>query len=253
MFKYFVSILLLTQVSFSDIITLVADEWCPYNCTAGSKNPGYMIEVAQLIFHKAGHKVIYTTSSSWEAAIKKSRNNKYNAIVGAAKSDAPDFIYPENEIGVSQMAFIIHSSSSWQYTGLDSLSQVTLGAITNYSYNEEIDTYIQQHKDNPKKVQLVSGDLALYYNMQKLTRGIISTLIDDRAVIKYYFKSKKLTNPFMFVNVDAESKSYIAFSPSHSKSKEYATILSNGIDQLRESGELNAIMQKYGLSDWKEE
>ena len=253
MFRYVFSIILFTQIAFCDTITLVADEWCPYNCVAGSKNPGYMIEVAQKIFHEAGHKVVYITGPSWEVAIEQSRNNEYNAIVGAAKDDAPDFIYPQNEIGIAQMAFLIHSTSPWQYTGLDSLSHVKLGAITDYTYNEEIDEYIQQHKNNPTKVQLVSGNHALDYNMQKLTRGTISTLIDDTAVIKYYFKSKQLTNPFKFVNIDAESKSYIAFSPKHNKSEEYATILSAGIDQLRKSGELNTIMQKYGLSDWKEE
>jgi len=253
MFKFFFLFFIYAQISFSDTITLVADEWCPHNCAEDSKDPGYMIEVAKKIFNKAGHTLVYITGCSWEVAIEKSRNGKYNGIVGAAKGDAPDFIYPKNEIGISQMAFLIHSINAWKYTGIDSLSQVKLGAITSYSYNDEIDTYIQQYKDNPAKVQLVSGNLALYYNMQKLTRGMITTLIDDTAVINYYFKSRNLKNPFKFVNVDAETKSYIAFSPYYLKSQEYATILSDGIDQLRQSGELNTIMKKYGLRDWKKE
>lgn len=253
MFRYLFSIMIFTQIAFSDTITLVADEWCPHNCAPGSKSPGYMIEIAQKVFNKTGHKVKYITGPSWKVAIEKSRNNEYNAIVGAAKDDAPDFIYPKNEIGIAQMAFLIHSTSLWQYKGLDSLSQVRLGAIMDYSYNEKIDAYIEQYKDNPAKVQLVSGNLALFYNIQKLSQGLISTLIDDAAVIKYYFKRKELTNPFKFVDANAASKSYIAFSPNHPKSQEYAAILSNGIDQLRKSGELNTIMQKYGLSDWKQE
>lgn len=44
---------------------------------------------------------------------------------------------------------------------------------------------------------------------------------------------------------------YIAFSPAISQSKEYARILSEGVDTLRKSGELKTILKKYGLDDWE--
>lgn len=250
-YRYALIYLILMQTAFCDTITLIADEWCPYNCEANSQSPGYMIEVAKKVFTKEGHEVIYLTGLSWEDAIVKSRNNEYNAIVGAARVDAPDFIFPENEIGISQMSFIINAQSTWSYNGLESLEEVKLGAIVDYSYNEEIDAYIQKNKDDYDKVQLISGNKALSHNMQKLLRGMISTLIDDTCVIKYFFKSNEFTNPFKFIEVTAPSKSYIAFSPKNDKSQEYANILSKGIERLRENGELEIILQKYGLDDWK--
>ena len=44
---------------------------------------------------------------------------------------------------------------------------------------------------------------------------------------------------------------YIAFSPQLPKAKEYARILSEGMNELRASGELQAILSQYGLTDWR--
>ena len=45
---------------------------------------------------------------------------------------------------------------------------------------------------------------------------------------------------------------YIGFSPENPKSEEYARILDQGMRELRASGELEKILQKYGMSDWKD-
>ena len=44
---------------------------------------------------------------------------------------------------------------------------------------------------------------------------------------------------------------YITFSPNIAKSKEYAEILTKGIRRLKDSGELEKILSKYGLTYWK--
>lgn len=49
------------SVAYADVITLVADEWCPYNCTPDTDHPGFMIEIAQYAFEHAGHTIVYTT------------------------------------------------------------------------------------------------------------------------------------------------------------------------------------------------
>jgi polar amino acid transport system substrate-binding protein len=45
----------------------------------------------------------------------------------------------------------------------------------------------------------------------------------------------------------------MAFSPKNPKSKEYAKLLSAGIEQMRLSGELSKILAKYQLTDWRED
>ena len=45
---------------------------------------------------------------------------------------------------------------------------------------------------------------------------------------------------------------YTVFSPATpAKSKQYAQILVKGIEKLRQTGNLDKILAKYGLEDWE--
>lgn len=46
-------------------------------------------------------------------------------------------------------------------------------------------------------------------------------------------------------------KVYLAFSPNIAKSSDYAEIFSDGIQALRNSGKLETILARYGLTYWE--
>ena len=50
---------LLCSAAKADVIDLRADEWCPFNCEAGSENPGFMVEIAREALALYGHDVGY--------------------------------------------------------------------------------------------------------------------------------------------------------------------------------------------------
>ena len=50
-----------------------------------------------------------------------------------------------------------------------------------------------------------------------------------------------------------KAKIYLAFSPKNPKSKSYARLISKGIIEMRASGDLQKILDKYGMRDWKEQ
>lgn len=235
----------------ADTITIVADEWCPYNCDPKSAHPGYMIEIAQKIFEKEGHTILYTGGISWERAISQTRKGVYDALVGTVKLEAPDFIFPLQEQGVSTSVFVTKASNPWVYTGLDSLQDVTIGYIKGYSYSEELDGYIKKYSNDPKKAQALSGDHAILYNAQKLIYEKIDAYIEDLFVLEHYFHLKGENVPFKISGKIQDDPIYISFSPNNKKSNEYADILSRGMKKLRQSGELAIILQRYGLKDWK--
>lgn len=235
---------------WADVITLRADEWCPYNCEPNSAEPGFMIEIAQAIFKKAGHSVEYDVMP-WARAIQDTRKGKFNGIIGAGKEDAPDFVFPEVELAEMTGAFYVKQGTAWTYAGLESLKDKTLGVIKDYSYSEDIDGYIEENGKNSKLVQVASGDSALDSNVKKLLSGRIDVLIEDSNVMGLYIKSNKQENALQSAGKLSPDDLFIAFSPSLPKSNEYAKILSDGIVAMRMSGELAAILDKYGLKDWK--
>ncbi|MBF0100695.1 MAG: transporter substrate-binding domain-containing protein [Desulfobacterales bacterium] len=237
--------------SFGDDIVLVSDIWCPINCEPNSSEPGYMIEIAQSAFNKAGHKVIYKILP-WARAVKETRNAMYTGVIGPYVEDVPDFVFPENELGMIGFSIFVSKDNTWKYDGIKSLTSISLGVIRDYEYDETINTYIDNNLSEMNKIQMASGDNALEININKLDKGRIDAVIENSIIFLYTANKLGIKDRFISAGVAVEPKKvYIAFSPANPKSKEYAKILSDGVEALRKSGELVKILKKYGLKDWK--
>ena len=243
-----VFILLFTPpVSAAEII-IVADEWPPYCGKAGSTYPGYGVEIAQQIFEEAGHTFKYF-NIPWIRAINETRKGNYSAIIGAYKEEAPDFVFPEEEFGVSRYAFYAKQGSLWKYAGLESLQSKKIGLIKGYSYGEELNAYFDE---NAHRIQYVSGSDPLYQNIKKLLAGRFDTLIAGENVMVYKIKQMGVVGEVINVGVtDISANLYIAFSPTKRESAKYAEIFSNGIRNLKKSGKLDQILDRYEIHYWK--
>lgn len=235
--------------SGGDFITLVADEWCPYNCAPNTDKPGFMIEIAQYAFERLGHTIPYE-EIPWARAIRGTREGQYDGIVGTGRVETPDFVFPENELGLAVHVFYVRQGSAWKYTGLESLEQISLGVVRDYSYGNLYETYIKPNKADGKRIQMVSGATGLMQNIKKLLAGRIDALIEDRAVFQNFLYQTKIPDQFAEAGVAYEEEVYIAFSPCHPHAAKYAGILSAAIVELRAAGELDTILRKYGLHDW---
>ncbi len=232
-------------------ITLVADEWCPYNCVPGSSYQGFMIDIAEQIFNKQGITVNYLVIP-WARAKLAVRIGHYHGIVGAGREEVPDFIFPKEPLGKAEHTFFTTDQSplSWEYEGLPSLKKITLGVIRGYSYGSLYEKYILKHRNNRDLIEIVSGESGLQQNIDKLQMGRIDMLIEDRTVFNYYLFQNKIKNTFSSRGLAFKEEVFIAFSPELQKSQQYADILSTGMQALRASGELARILKKYGLEDW---
>ncbi len=238
--------------AIADKIVIAGDIWCPFNCENDSAKPGYMVEIAQKVFTGAGHSVEYTVLP-WERAVQECRDGKLSGIIGAYVADAPDFIYPKNELGRNSDSIFVLKEKNWIYRDMSSLSGITIGVIKGYAYaSEELNNYIKKNSSNQKIIQLSYGDSALEMSIKKMAGGRLDAIVESPAVFWYMANKMGMKNRLKLAgNLSSPKKVYIAFSPAEPKSKEYARILSDGIDELRKSGELKKILNRYGLDDWK--
>jgi len=245
--KYFIIVLLFFTLSRADVITFAADEYCPYNCTPESEKPGYLIEIAQLIFQQHNHEVKYILANSFDESIQKTRSGEYDAILSVLKIDVSDFIFPLHPQIIVDNVFFVRKEFNWQYNGVESLKKIRLGHIVGYSYFKELDEYIATKHSDSARVQDVSGPSAFLYNLKKLRYRQIDAIIEDRYVIDYYYQERHEVNPFKVAERLFSNELYIAFSPKGKHSKEYAKILSDGMIRLQKDGTLETILEKYGL------
>ncbi len=233
----------------ADSISIRSDVWYPMNGDPGSAQPGYMIELAQEIFSKAGHSVDYRLMP-WERALSEVRKGAEDCVVGAYKEDAPDFIFPEEHWGMDNSAFYVRTGESWRYQGLSSLDSIKVGVIGGYAYGDEFDQYVNDNANN--NIQTVKGDNSLEKNIKKVVAGRLTTFIDSPLVVSAKLKDMGMEGKIEEAGTLGDpSPMYIACSPAKPASKAYIKLIDEGTRALRASGRLAEIMAKYGLTDWK--
>ncbi len=255
MFKIILNVLFIVFSLFAiipvmvsaDTITLVADDWCPYNCVPGSQKPGYVVEVAREIFEKSGHEVIYKCLP-WKRALSSVMRGSNDGAIGATPGNMPEAVFHKEPIGFYKPAYFVLKENNWNYKSLESLDDQEIGTISGYTYGEPFDEYAKTHKTN---IQLLFGDDPAIRNFKKLLRKRINIFIEDLNVGKFIMIKYKIQDNIRIAGFNGVPQIvYIGFSPAKEKSEEYAKTLSAGILEMRKSGRLQQILDKYNLSDW---
>lgn len=242
----------------AETIILVADAWCPYNCNPDSDRPGFMVEIAQRVFGATGDQVEYLIEP-WSRALQSVQAGRYQGLIGVTprilqRLEQP-LQLPAQEQARIRAAYFTLADSTWRYNGTQSLYSERLGLIAGYGYAPLLD-YIEANKDTPR-VQFAHGEDALQTNLRKLLHGRISLVRSDTLAFRYTAQQMGLADSFRDAGgepVDEpDSLLYIAFAPADvcPQCTAYAQTLSQGMTELRKSGELEQILARYGLRDWQ--
>lgn len=241
---------LTAEAAAAETVTLVADEWCPYNCAPGSRREGYMIEIARMALEPAGIAVEYATMP-WNRALSEVRSGTRSGAVGAVASEYPSAVYPKLPLGRSGNVLAMKRSAAagFSYGGIDSLAKLRLGGIQGYSYDSgPIDAYIAKPTG---AVELLAGADSQRQNLRKLEAGRIDAVIDNEYVLRLLLSESSPAPDLVLVPVGEASDISIAFSEAKlSESRRYADLIDAALDRARKSGSLATLLAKYGVADW---
>ncbi|WP_417515731.1 substrate-binding periplasmic protein [Marinobacter sp.] len=226
-------------------IVIAADPWCPHNCLAGSDREGYAIDAAREIFAGAGYEVEYI-NVSWARALQLARQGRIDAVAGAFRGDAPDFVFPQEASGISRTHLYTNAENQWEYRGIASLKEQTLLAINGYFYSPELDNYIASTPDDPSLVWILSGPAPLDRAIRLLEQHRTDVFVEDESVMSWALKGRDNTR-IRSAGEIYRAPFYIAFSPANPKAETFARVLSDGTRELRQSGRLSEILAGYGL------
>jgi len=225
---------------------LAADPWCPYNCVAGTVPEGYMVDLAREALALSGLEVNYI-NMSWARAIEQAEAGYIDGIIGAFTSDAPEFIFPEEHLGISQIDLYTQPGQNWQYAGIASLQDQTLIALNGYSYSPDLDDYIQRHRDDQKRVLILSGPAPLERAIRLILEERSDVLPEDRDVMAWILQHQLPNVQLRRAGTLHSTPVYVAFSPASTRSTELAEALSRGIRELKANGRMAEILAGYGV------
>ncbi len=251
--KKFYKFLILT-LSFTNLVAaektikIKSDPWCPFACdTTNPNRPGVVVEVAKAIFEKEGYKVDYQVMN-YARAITETRAGLNDAVAGCAKEDAPDFIFPTKSVAKTVYKYLSLKDSKMNVKNLDSLKGIKVGSINGYTY-DQISTEAIANKH--PSFMVISGEDGMSQIFKMLKNKRIDAIVESEDVLLNYIAENKLDkNEFKFVGMMKQAPQDISlcFSPKNKESKILATKLVKGMDDLKKSGELKKILEKYSMS-----
>jgi polar amino acid transport system substrate-binding protein len=231
-------------------LRLVTGSWCPFECAEQEADglKGYLNELAAAILAADGS-ALHFVATSYLRGIEMVSSGQADLLVGIAREDAPTLVYPELEQGITGHTFFVKAGNPWRYRGPDSPAELAkIGAMQGYDY-AEFNAFIAR---NPHKIELLPGVHRTRRTIQRLIAGRVDAIIADANVIEFQLKRMDRVGALVPAGSLAAMQSvYIAVSPQLPAARELAQRLSRGTARLRESGELAAILQRYGLRDWK--
>lgn len=243
--------LILPTATMADEIVLVADPWPPFNNEIGSDQEGYIVDVARAVFEVAGHTVIYK-NIPWKRAILGTRSGMYTGAIGASKTDAEGFVFPDEELARNVLSFYVRQDDEWEFKGPASLKTVSIGVVEGYDYRKWLNKYIQQHRGNIQRVQVITSEYPLRQNLRKLFYKRIDVVVGNESAIRYTAREMGILDKIKYAGYGVEpAYIYIAFSPNLPESPKLAQQLSQGINLLRRNGQLKEILDRYGILDWR--
>lgn len=226
------------------VLTLKSDPWCPFNCEDKDKDLGFVVDMTKSILEKKGYKINYK-NINYARAIQETRNGETDGIVGCAKEDAPDFVFPEEAQAETSFEYFTLKDSTFKYGGLASLKGKKIGVINSYTYDPETNDEIQ--KKNPSFV-IVSGDEGLAQLLKMLDAKRIDALVESGDVLNSYLQKNIIgMKKYKVAGIPKQvpQKIYVCFSPKIKNAKELAHDISEGTKALKKSGEYAKLLKKY--------
>ncbi len=230
------------------VLRIRADAWMPFNGEPSADRPGYVVELARLIFEPAGVKVDYQLMP-WKDALAAARKAEVDAVIGANPTEAEGLLLPKQSAGMPRVALFVKKDNPWKYENLQSLNSVRLGVIAGYSYWDSFDAFLKSNRSG--KVVYFQGETPLTDGIAQLNKGKIDVMAETLAVFIWTVRSEGGSPAdYRVAYLQAGEAIYMAFAKT-AAGERYARIFDEGLVRLRKSGELATILKRYGLPDWE--
>ena len=225
---------------------------------------GFIQDIFRTIFQKNGYKTKFVIVP-WLRALN-TFNEKMPYINGMIGMKAHSIkkeiaIFPEEEIARYTHRFYALKDSplvkSWKYQGVESLKDITIGCVMGWNYcDNDITEYLK--KGNTPYIQALTGTAPAERNFKKLLARRIDLWIANINNTEYLLSKKRkagnkeaeMVIGFLDLPITTEVNVYPVFYRNE-EGERFSKIFTQGIRELRKTGELDTILVKYGLTDWK--
>ncbi len=247
------------------VLVVASDEWCPYICD-DTHLPGFLVEIVTEIAASNGVKIKFALTPL-ARALDLTQKGKIDILLGLTPQHISDFQLQTSHLSFGGLYndFYVRANDPWRFKNITDLktalkNNAILGTINGYEYGDIIGNLL---KGNAAHIFSASGNSPLQRQLKMLRLGRLDILLDSRFTVQYQLS--KLVNKSSLTKTPTTAKPsiiyagtegdftplFLGFSPL--LSKEQVQLFDDGLLNLRENGQLNKILAKYGVIDWHQQ
>jgi len=239
-----------TDMGDSRRIIVASEPWCPYACNpATDGREGYMVDMIRAVFEPLGYVVDYRLVN-FQVMRRMAEDGSATIIPGVAADLDGLLRLPEEPQGNSANA--VATITSFRWAGPPSFDGRVLAVTRDYNYGGAIQHYIDDNRDQPERIQVLSG-----YGYSQVVQGLRLVMggkahlfIDDRNVLLWHLRRLNLADRIQVVSLEDEADLFAGISRQDPRAEALTRQLAEGTRALRGGGRLAAILADYGLTDW---
>ncbi len=232
-----------TKQYLPNLIHLAATEWCPHSC-GSIDQPGIVHELLAEILARRNIK-LKVSYYPWTRALRETEIGRLNGLLTAVPAEAPTLSFNKLPISNYTVCFIGRKNSDWKFKDEESLTQIRMGVIKDYSYGEPLDNHIKT-ESSEELVQAINGDNGIrrLFNLLDLNR--IESFADDYAVVKWEAKKAGIDiNNYTLQGCMPSTPFYLALNSQQTWNSLLLEIIDNALAAPETPKLIYEIREKY--------
>lgn len=256
---FVVIIFLLQPVNYSNTVghaknlDIAVHEFCPYLCDRAKENgkDGYVVDLLRAIYEPFGYRISFIRVP-YKRGLLLVEKGKFHGMPMLNTHSSQKIKLSREPIGILVQNFYVKKGHPWKYKGVSSLKGIKVGSILGYNYSPwspEYETYLRANQ-NTDQVEYIAGVDASLINLRKIQIGRITTFNECADLVDYVVKKEGMDDQFQIAGTIGSAMNFMGFSSVNPEAEHLLNVFDREIIRLRKSGELDGILEIYGISDW---
>lgn len=231
-------------LSARETIHVSAIDWCPQICPKTPERPGYLVEMIQDLYRKAGYELDFEYVP-WSRAIVNVRTGRTDGLLSPSKDEAPDLEFHAIPLAYQTHCFWKLSTSSWSYTDLESLNNTKFIIYRDHSYGPFL--FTPEHKIEPYQYfELSYDEHYIDRAIALLKAGRAETFLFTANSVQYYLNQQHSTDVVMDACFKRDEL-WFALSPKSDKLSQMRQVIDDTLAGYKRTNSYEALLARYHI------
>jgi len=235
---FLLSVLLLHTFAYPGDVTVLIEEFPPYEYVEDGQFKGVNIELTKEAFKRMGLEPRFGTRP-WKRALLELEKGETMAVLSGFRLPSREAfaIFPSQHLAMETDVVIAHADSSVEIDSLEDLRGLTVGVVLGYTYGHELDSM-----KGLRKIETGSNPQLLGMLLKKR----MDVILASRSVMEHLARKAGKLSEIRIVHEFCNEPLYLFFSRARGKEAEKLSHdFDKAVQSMHEDGIFQAIVDKY--------